>query len=579
MLDTQAVSLLTSLSTDYIPSPLEALSISTCLTTISSSMTTLDSKLLSLTNELNTLLFARQGLVKEASIYHAALSPMRRLPAEMMGEIFLHCIANSIDPSSIAPYHITPHTAPLILLHVCRRWRRIALDTPRLFSTFSLSPDRPLDPLILLPLWLVHSKTVPLDITLDFNIPTLRNMVMKIPAETLSDTMDMDIVDALVPNTDAQVWRLLSDSLPRCRKLSLLGIFGFRFLQIVIPPGTQAIMPALQELKLEIGASSPPPSKPAFRSLLPDANIASIISAPSLELLHITNHENHENAFSRALPIKLQFTASRIRHLHWGNMEPRPFNLALMLPKYPNLETCVVSGLLPFASSSEVLGFLSMPPIALPYLRALRVEWTFSGYDGDGDPSRSEMNLLLELLRVPSLEDLSLSCATPAGLGAFYLRDHTCESGLFSLVTASGGPSRIRCLTMRGIVVPSDGFIMILQEMPLLERLKIDSGGVDGMLLDALNVHLHGRARGPLCPRLSSISFTRLSRSYHYYSSTEKLLCMVRSRVVGYELGLGCARLCAVEIGYMKRKWTRKQMQAVKELGRQVVISLIEEKD
>lgn len=58
-----------------------------------------------------------------------------RLPAELLIEIFVH--ANCLD-SEISP---TKDDAPILLCRICKRWRRIAMDTPILWTEFSVCPS------------------------------------------------------------------------------------------------------------------------------------------------------------------------------------------------------------------------------------------------------------------------------------------------------------------------------------------------------------------------------------------------------------------------------------------------------
>ncbi|KAJ7684767.1 hypothetical protein DFH06DRAFT_1156583 [Mycena polygramma] len=64
------------------------------------------------------------GFLSFASINRFALT----LPSELTSEIFMHCLESEF----IRP---DPATAPLLLCRICRRWRRIAMDTPGLWAS------------------------------------------------------------------------------------------------------------------------------------------------------------------------------------------------------------------------------------------------------------------------------------------------------------------------------------------------------------------------------------------------------------------------------------------------------------
>ncbi|KAJ7739686.1 hypothetical protein DFH07DRAFT_892367, partial [Mycena maculata] len=58
------------------------------------------------------------------------IAPIRRIPPELLAEVFMH----SVDLEARAAHtHPNPITPPLILGEICREWRAIALSTPRLW--------------------------------------------------------------------------------------------------------------------------------------------------------------------------------------------------------------------------------------------------------------------------------------------------------------------------------------------------------------------------------------------------------------------------------------------------------------
>lgn len=60
------------------------------------------------------------------------LSPIRRIPVEILSEIFVRCLSKDglTRPSS--------GEAPLLLMMICRRWRDVAISTPKLWSSLSI---------------------------------------------------------------------------------------------------------------------------------------------------------------------------------------------------------------------------------------------------------------------------------------------------------------------------------------------------------------------------------------------------------------------------------------------------------
>ncbi|KAJ7724747.1 hypothetical protein DFH07DRAFT_697542, partial [Mycena maculata] len=56
------------------------------------------------------------------------------LPTEITSEIFMHCLPCSLFEAS----SLQPSRAPMLLLHVCRSWRSLAISTPGLWVELCL---------------------------------------------------------------------------------------------------------------------------------------------------------------------------------------------------------------------------------------------------------------------------------------------------------------------------------------------------------------------------------------------------------------------------------------------------------
>ncbi|KAJ7766737.1 hypothetical protein B0H16DRAFT_1366835 [Mycena metata] len=83
-------------------------------------------------------------------------------PAEILGEIFIYCLEEMVYPD--------PKIAPLLLCNVCRRWREVALSTPRLWSCLVIDFDTIFARGIQAGLyqdWLSRARNTPLSLCLD----------------------------------------------------------------------------------------------------------------------------------------------------------------------------------------------------------------------------------------------------------------------------------------------------------------------------------------------------------------------------------------------------------------------------
>ncbi|KZP14982.1 hypothetical protein FIBSPDRAFT_833591, partial [Athelia psychrophila] len=77
------------------------------------------------------LLVKRAALQDYADAHQRLVSPVHRLPTEILVGIFLHALAAS-------SFKRHPDKAPLVLERVCRRWKDIARSTPELWSHIRL---------------------------------------------------------------------------------------------------------------------------------------------------------------------------------------------------------------------------------------------------------------------------------------------------------------------------------------------------------------------------------------------------------------------------------------------------------
>lgn len=100
-------------------------------------------------------------LVSEASLR----SLTQRLPLELVEEIFLFCL----PPRT----YVTPSSrfAPLLLCHVCRSWKMLAISIPRLWRSIDISNPRFGDQ-VQVRTWLSRAGDCPLAIS--FHVPTRR---------------------------------------------------------------------------------------------------------------------------------------------------------------------------------------------------------------------------------------------------------------------------------------------------------------------------------------------------------------------------------------------------------------------
>ena len=77
---------------------------------------------------LNSLKQKRAHIQESVDDFNTILAPVRRIPTDVLGVMFSHCLATHRNPVMSAS------EAPILLTQICRDWRSIALSIPRLWS-------------------------------------------------------------------------------------------------------------------------------------------------------------------------------------------------------------------------------------------------------------------------------------------------------------------------------------------------------------------------------------------------------------------------------------------------------------
>ncbi|KAF7376847.1 hypothetical protein MSAN_00102200 [Mycena sanguinolenta] len=162
------------LGTNYCPTDDEAVEIKALLVEPILRLKGLDDEIMKLQKAIDQLVEERSRVAAYVEIHKALLSPVRRLPLDIIQELFIACL----------PTHrncvMSASEAPVLLGRVCRSWRAISLSTPRLWSSLHVVEPlwNPADPtpgsfeekvarrLEIAQMWLSRSGQCPLSISL-----------------------------------------------------------------------------------------------------------------------------------------------------------------------------------------------------------------------------------------------------------------------------------------------------------------------------------------------------------------------------------------------------------------------------
>ena len=111
--------------------------------------------------QINDLLNRRRALCNYRQMLVTLLSPVRRLPYELLGEIFRYCLPQNYNMEGA-------HKAVMLPSHVCKHWRDVALSIPALWTNIVLHvTNETFEPRkALVTAWFSRSGGLPLSFTL-----------------------------------------------------------------------------------------------------------------------------------------------------------------------------------------------------------------------------------------------------------------------------------------------------------------------------------------------------------------------------------------------------------------------------
>ncbi|KAJ6472789.1 hypothetical protein DFH09DRAFT_953876 [Mycena vulgaris] len=132
------------LGTNYCPSDEETIAIQTLLVEPTLRLQRLDDDIADLRKALDKLADEREKLCAYVDAHKVLIMPVRRLPLDIIQEIFVACI----------PTHrncvMSAVEAPVLLGRICSSWRTISLSTPRLWSKLHVvEPASPYFPVLI----------------------------------------------------------------------------------------------------------------------------------------------------------------------------------------------------------------------------------------------------------------------------------------------------------------------------------------------------------------------------------------------------------------------------------------------
>lgn len=276
--------------------------------------------------------------------HKAILSPSRRLPPELIVEIFRHYIENTLDYSDLSEY-----TLPWALTHVCRRWRQIAVNTPTLWKSLP-------------PLRLVGGMQ---NTELKRHIARISTLLERSSKEPISFFLSKKVT----PQLDDAILLLLFEHSERWERISLdiSEDVCAHFARV------KGRLSSLSSLTLRIhGESRPYVDMFTVAPKLRDLNLASDSWSGVFQLpwSQLTNFTHETTNFESLTTVLSSSAAGHLRSL-----------------KFIANQTWIIAGHPP-----------NVNPTTLPVLKSLYLQ----------TPKRTDLRTLLNRFTAPALQDLSL---------------------------------------------------------------------------------------------------------------------------------------------------------------------------
>jgi len=398
-------------------------------------MKNLDIEIEELRSRLKKLKAKRQKMRARHETISAISSSIQTLPPEIMGEIFIHCTPIYTYDNLYDAEDVSAASGPLLLFRVCQQWRRIVLQTPSLFTNVVLHGEAIINPFITLQMYLAHSGSLPLTISIK-------------PERWVSNPMA--VAEAL-HNLSGHLWHIKT-----------LRISISKYLESLLPIMTHIKAPMLQNLQLI----------PRESEAIPSANVDALgtLSAPELRRFRC----DVKFRWEPFICLRNGITSFHDKHGLYG-----PEDLLRILSGWHNLEKFCLCYTETFVTD---LGFLEKyrSPVLVPKLQVLELTWA-----GKSD----YLPVILSQIMAPSLLHLLLRAENEPS------RDDILESVHKSLMS-SGNPASLVALSLHNIAINPQDFRALLQDLSSLTDLSITGTVIQKGILAYLNRDLEP-ALGP----------------------------------------------------------------------------------
>ncbi|KAF5373054.1 hypothetical protein D9758_001524 [Tetrapyrgos nigripes] len=451
------------LNNNYCASAQDVKAIAAFLVHPSARLHELDDEIEQLESRLKDCRSQRDELAGYVSSHRAPMSPIHRIPPELLAEVFTRCLpVEHIPTRSLTE-------APLLLTLVCKTWREICLTTPRLWSALHiyiphLHCKRFTQTMLQrkqgVEEWFARSGDTPLSLSL-------------FPA-----------TEVLPPSTDVLKQQYKQETAVYKALITSLSQHASKWVHLELRVVTSILetfgrlrpedLPLLRSLKLDCSSWTIP-----WDAHLPDGHcLDNLLQAPSLCAVNLREHIVHP----LMLPIPWHRLVVVSLQTHIFQFSMTTLELFTALSQTTVLETCyltikVPAPYEPIAIDSDVDSTLdSEGVLELSKLESLFLSFAFESPDQDYFGLAISGNVIesvFQKLVIPSLRKLSVQITAGPAISVMHhvpflsLLDPSRPSG-----TQICTPSKIQVLD---IVLPitTEAMLESLRLMPSLRHLSV----------------------------------------------------------------------------------------------------------
>lgn len=383
------------------------------------------------------------------------------LPIDILAEIFGLCLSSDRDST------FKQNDAPMVLTHICRNWRGVALSTTSLWSCISVPgwPKAPRGIVKLVKLWISRADKAPLDVRLYMSRFLIKPAPLYLRIRV--KWRNRGILKALKPfrrQIRSLKGRFPQHILPNLGTDEMLNASEFDY-EVYLNDNCQS-----QTVTLDFG-----PTRKALNTLILKncrVNISSIVDQRYLTSLEISGHWQ----------------------LFRDDGEPRAVDLLQLLLQLPNLKKAVFESDLDFTTIVQINRRIKKRT-RLPKLESLTLLSTLL-WD-----THAGVSSLLDHICTPNLRMLKI-------YGALYRSyDPGCDwPTLYGFLKSSLAPLErlwLKGFTQPQLIHPQE----CLAYSPVLTHLVIQDSFIDDYFLEALTFDRAGKAsEAPLLPKLSTFA-------------------------------------------------------------------------